>query len=50
MIGALVLLGFDRGPATIVSVGLHGIAQAYEYLLGIAALGILAVTGAKKSE
>jgi hypothetical protein len=50
MTGALVLLGFDRGPATIVSIGIHGIAQAYEYLLGIVALGILAVTGGRTSE
>lgn len=49
MTGALVLLGFDRGPATIVSIGIHGIAQAYEYLLGIVALGILAVAGRRKS-
>jgi hypothetical protein len=43
--GALVLLGFERGPATIVSIGIHGIAQAYEYVLGIVALGILVLTG-----
>ena len=49
MTGALVLLGLDRGPATIVSIGIHGIAQAYEYLLGIVALGILAVTSGKTS-
>jgi hypothetical protein len=46
MTGALVLLGFERGPATVVAVGMHGIAQGYEYLLGIVALGILAATGA----
>lgn len=49
MTGALVLLGFDRAPATIVSIGIHGIAQFYEYLLGIVAFGILAITGRKKS-
>ena len=46
--GALIVLGFDRGLATIVSIGIHGIAQAYEYLLGIVALGVLAVTAGKK--
>jgi len=50
MTGALVLLGFDRGPATIVAIGIHGIAQAYEYLLGIVALGFLAISGRKTSE
>lgn len=49
MTGALVLLGLDRGSATIVSIGIHGIAQVYEYLLGIVALGILAVTSGKTS-
>jgi uncharacterized membrane protein YbhN (UPF0104 family) len=43
MTGALVLLGFDRAQATLVAVGMHGIAQAYEYLLGFAAFGLLAV-------
>ena len=47
MTGALVLLGFDREPATIVAIGMHAIAQAYEYLLGIAALGLLALAGGK---
>lgn len=50
MTGALVLLGFERGPATIVAIGIHGIAQAYEYLLGTVAFGILAVGGGKRSE
>lgn len=45
MTGALVLLGFDRDQVTVVSVGIHGIAQAYEYVLGAVALGILALTG-----
>lgn len=48
MTGALVLLGLERGPATIVAVGMHGIAQGYEYVLGIVALGILAVTTSGK--
>ncbi len=43
MTGALVLLGFDRGLATQVSIGIHGIAQMYEYFLGILAFGLLAV-------
>ncbi len=47
MTGALVLLGFDREPATIVSIGIHGITQAFEYLLGLAALGILAVSASR---
>ena len=44
MTGALVLLGCERGPATIVAIGIHGIAQVYEYILGIVASGILAIT------
>ncbi len=50
MTGALVLLGFDRGTAAIVSIGIHGIAQGFEYLLGIAALGVLAVAGRKRMQ
>jgi uncharacterized membrane protein YbhN (UPF0104 family) len=48
--GALVLLGLERGTAAVVAVGMHAIAQGYEYLLGIVALGILAVTGARIEE
>jgi hypothetical protein len=43
MAGALVLLGFERGPAILVAVGIHGIAQAYEYLLGVVAFWLLAL-------
>lgn len=39
--GALVAMGFDREPATIVAFGIHGITQIYEYLLGLLALGAL---------
>jgi len=46
MTGALLLLGFERGTATLAAVGIHGIAQAYEYVLGLVALGLLALTGA----
>lgn len=45
MTGALVLLGFDRELATIVSIGIHAVTQAFEYLLGIVALALLAVPG-----
>ena len=41
----LVLLGFDRGLATIVAIGMHAITQAFEYLVGIAAAAVLAIAG-----
>jgi len=44
LVGSFVLLGFERGPATIVAVGIHAITQAFEYALGALALGVIAAT------
>jgi hypothetical protein len=41
MVGALVIMGFPREPATIMAFGVHGITTAYEYILALLALGIL---------
>lgn len=43
LVGALVVLGFPREPATLVAFGVHGVTQVYEYLLGLLALGGLFV-------
>jgi hypothetical protein len=42
MVGVLVMMGFLREPATLVAFGVHGITTAYEYLLGLLALGGMA--------
>ncbi len=41
MVGALVLLGLPREPATIAAVAIHAVTQAFEYLLGLLALGLI---------
>ncbi len=41
MIGALVMMGFAREPATLVAFGVHGITTAFEYLVALAALAVL---------
>jgi hypothetical protein len=41
MVGVLLAMGFAREPATLVAFGIHGITQAFEYLLGFLALGTL---------
>ncbi len=41
MAGVLVLMGFAREPATVVAIGIHGITQAFEYLLAFGALALL---------
>ena len=43
MVGVLVMMGFRREPATLVAFGIHGITTAYEYLLGVLALGLMFV-------
>lgn len=49
MVGALVMMGFNREPATLVAFGVHGITTAYEYFLALLALGILFFISKKKN-
>ncbi len=49
MVGALVMMGFPREPATLVAFGVHGITTAYEYLLALLALGGLLVLSRKRN-
>jgi hypothetical protein len=48
MVGALVMMGFAREPATLVAFGVHGITTAYEYLLALLALGGLLILAKKQ--
>jgi hypothetical protein len=41
MIGALVMMGFAREPATLVAFGVHGITTAFEYLVALLAFAAL---------
>ncbi len=41
MIGALVMMGFAREPATLVAFGVHGITTAWEYLVALLAFAAL---------
>jgi uncharacterized membrane protein YbhN (UPF0104 family) len=50
MVGALVMLGFPREPATLVAFGVHGITTAYEYVLALIALGGLFLLSRKKNK
>lgn len=49
MVGTLVLMGFNREPATLVAFGVHGITTAYEYFLALLALGILFIISKKRN-
>jgi uncharacterized membrane protein YbhN (UPF0104 family) len=49
MVGALLLMGFSREPATLVAFGVHGITTAYEYLLALLALAGLFWLGRRRS-
>lgn len=49
MVGALVMMGFPREPATLVAFGVHGITTAFEYLLAVLALGGLLVLSRKRN-
>lgn len=48
MIGALVMMGFAREPATLAAFGVHGITTAFEYLVALLAFAALLVLSRRR--
>ena len=49
MVGALVIMGFQRESATLMAFGVHGITTAYEYFLALLALATLFFIAKKRN-